>query len=167
MVYRCRILPKLGLLPTMEGSTISSSLTVEDIMKSLNLCVTASICISKQVNCWQYHTRLIADHRVIHPENGFHLQFLQSSVGDCKGTYACVQPHRYTYGNYRNTVANVDASDSRCRCICKIIARDLRLVASRQYRMAVTRPGSRAAVTVSPSLGADLLSCKSQYNRRE
>jgi len=31
-----------------------------------------------------------------------------------KGTYACVQPHRYRYGNYKNTVANVDASDSRC-----------------------------------------------------
>jgi len=41
----------------------------------------------------------------------------------------------------------VDASDSMCRCIGKIIARYLRLVASRLYRMAVTRPGSRAAVT--------------------
>ena len=68
-------------------------------------------------------------------------------ASSCKGTYACVRPHRYTYGNYRNTVANVDASDSRCRCIGKIIARDLRLVASRLYTMAVTRPGSRAAVT--------------------
>jgi len=29
----------------------------------------------------------------------------------------------------------------------KIIARDLRLVASRVYRMAITRPGSRAAIT--------------------
>jgi hypothetical protein len=52
-------------------------------------------------------------------------------------------------GNYRNTVGNVDASDSRCRCIYKIIARDLRLVASRLYRMGVTRPGSRAAITRS------------------
>jgi len=77
----------------------------------------------------------------------------------CKGTYACVRPHRYTYGNYRNTVANVDASDSMCRCIGKIIARDLRLVASRLYRMAVTRPWSRAAVTLTLSLGADLLGC--------
>jgi len=34
----------------------------------------------------------------------------------CKGTYASVRPHRQTCGNYRNTVANVDASDSRCRC---------------------------------------------------
>ena len=39
------------------------------------------------------------------------------------------------------------ASDSMCRCIGKIIARDLRLVASRLYRTAVTRSGSRAAVT--------------------
>jgi hypothetical protein len=77
----------------------------------------------------------------------------------CKGPYACVRPHRYMYGIYWNTVANVDASDSRCICICKNIARDLRLVASRLYRMAVTRPGSRAAMTVSPSLGADLLGC--------
>jgi len=37
-------------------------------------------------------------------------------------------------------VANVDASDSRCRCIGMIITRDLRLVASRLCRMAVTRP---------------------------
>jgi hypothetical protein len=41
----------------------------------------------------------------------------------------------------------VDASDIRCRYIGKIIARDLRLVAGKLYRMAVTRPGSRAAVT--------------------
>ena len=58
-----------------------------------------------------------------------------------KVTYTSVRPRRHTDGNYRNTVANVDASDSRCWCICKIIARDLRLVASRLYRMAVTRPG--------------------------
>jgi hypothetical protein len=61
-------------------------------------------------------------------------------VTGCKGAYACVWSHRYPYGNYRNTVANVDASDSRCRCIGRIIARVLRLVASRLYRMAVTRP---------------------------
>jgi hypothetical protein len=59
----------------------------------------------------------------------------------------------------------VDASESRCRCIGKIIARDLRLVASRLYRMAITLPGSRAAVTVSPSLGSDLLGCI--YRTRE
>ena len=86
---------------------------------------------------------------------------------ECKGTYACVRPHRYTYGNYRNTVANVDASDSRCRCIGKIIARDVRLVASRLYRMAVTRPGSRAAVTLSPSSGADLLGCINRTREKE
>jgi len=51
------------------------------------------------------------------------------------------------YDNYRNTVANVDASDSRCRCIGEIIGRDLRLVASRLNKMAVTQPGSRAAIT--------------------
>jgi len=76
----------------------------------------------------------------------------------CKGTYACVRPHRYTYGNYRNTVANVDTSDSRCRCIGKIIARDLRLVASRLYRM---------AVTLSPSSGADLLGCINRTREME
>jgi len=42
----------------------------------------------------------------------------------------------------------MDAIDSRCRCIGKIIARDLRLVVSRLYKMAVTRPGSHAAVTI-------------------
>jgi len=46
-------------------------------------------------------------------------------------------------------VANVDTSDSRCRCIGKITARDLRLLASRLYRTAVTRPRSRAAVTAT------------------
>jgi hypothetical protein len=74
----------------------------------------------------------------------------------CKGTYACVRPDRYTYGNYRNTVANVDASDSRC--IGKIIARDLRLVASRLYGMAVTRPGSRPAVTLVVRQETDVMS---------
>jgi len=62
------------------------------------------------------------------------------SISSCNGTYACVWDDRYTYCNDRNTVANVDASDSRCRCIAKIIARDLSLVASRLYRKAVTRP---------------------------
>jgi hypothetical protein len=85
----------------------------------------------------------------------------------CKGTYACVRPHRYTYGIYWNTVANVDASDIRCRCIGKIIARDLTLVASRLYRMAVTRPGSPAAITLSSSLGADLLGCISRIRGKE
>jgi len=37
-----------------------------------------------------------------------------------KGTYACVRPHRHMYGDYGNTVANVDVSDSRCRCIVRL-----------------------------------------------
>ena len=45
------------------------------------------------------------------------------------------------------------------RCIGKIIARDLSLVASRLYRMAITRLQSRAAITLSLSLGADHLGC--------
>jgi len=53
------------------------------------------------------------------------------------------------------------------RCIGKIIARDLSLVACRLYRMAVTRPWSRAAVTLSPSLGADLLGCKNCTREKE
>lgn len=40
--------------------------------------------------------------------------------------------------------------------IDKIIARDLSLVASRLYRIAVTRPQTHVAVTLSPYLGADL-----------
>jgi hypothetical protein len=40
-------------------------------------------------------------------------------------------------------VANMDLSDYRCRCIGKIIAKDLRLVASRLYQMGVTRPWTR------------------------
>jgi hypothetical protein len=62
------------------------------------------------------------------------------------------------YGIYWNTVSNVDASDSRCRCIGKIFARDLRLVVSRLYRM---------AVTVSPSVGADLLGCINRIKDKE
>jgi hypothetical protein len=45
------------------------------------------------------------------------------------------------------------------RCIGKIIARDLSLMASRLYRMAVTWPQLCVAVTLSPTLGADLLGC--------
>jgi len=40
-------------------------------------------------------------------------------------------------------VAHVDSSDCKCRCIGKIIARDLKLVASRLYEMRVTRPWTR------------------------
>jgi len=41
----------------------------------------------------------------------------------------------------------MDTSDSMCICIGKIIPRNLRLVASRLSRTAVTRPTSRAAIT--------------------
>jgi hypothetical protein len=85
----------------------------------------------------------------------------------CKGTYAWLRPDRYTYGNYRNLVANVHASDTRCRHIGKIIAWNRRLIASRLYRMAVTRPGSRVAVTLSPSFGADLLGCINCIGEKE
>jgi len=61
----------------------------------------------------------------------------------------------------------VDSSDSKYRCIGKIIARDLSLVASWLYRMAVTRPQSRVAVTLSPSLGADLLGCITVQEKRK
>jgi hypothetical protein len=50
------------------------------------------------------------------------------------------RPHRHRCGNYRNTVANMDASDSRCRCIGKNIARNLRLVVSRLNGNAITQP---------------------------
>ena len=88
----------------------------------------------------------------------------------CKRTYASVLPCRYTYGNYRKPVAKVDASDSRCRCIGKIIAKGLRLILSCRYTMAVARPlgkwhRSRAAGTLSPYLGSDLLGCI--YRTRE
>jgi hypothetical protein len=43
----------------------------------------------------------------------------------------------------------VDSSDSYSRCIDKIFARDLSLVASRLYRMAVTRSQSRVATTIA------------------
>ena len=38
-------------------------------------------------------------------------------------------------------VANVDSTDCRCRCIGMIIGRDLRLVASRLYKMKLPGPG--------------------------
>jgi len=47
----------------------------------------------------------------------------------CKGTYASVRPYRHTYGNYGirlQTWTRVIVN----RCIGKIIARDLSLVAS-------------------------------------
>jgi len=67
-------------------------------------------------------------------------------VATCNAVKATVRARTPVFGLIgirmviRDMVANVDASESRCRCIGKIIARDLRLVASRLYRMAVTRP---------------------------
>ena len=61
----------------------------------------------------------------------------------CKGTYACAWLRRLTCGDWVDMVANVDSSDCRCRCVGKIIARDLRLVASRLYNTGVTRPWTR------------------------
>jgi len=57
-----------------------------------------------------------------------------------KGTYASLWPPRLTCGDYLNMIAKVDVSDIRCRCICRIIVRDIRFVASRVYTMAVTWP---------------------------
>ena len=73
--------------------------------------------------------------------------FATSVQSHCKGPYVYVQSHRYTYGNDLNTVANVDVSDSCCRYIGKIIARDLRHLANQLYRTTVTWPGSHATVT--------------------
>jgi len=84
----------------------------------------------------------------------------------CKGTYASVRPYRHTYGNYGirlQTWTQVIVN----RCIRKIIARDLSLMASRLYRMAVTRPQSCVAVTLSPSSGADLLGCIIRTREKE
>ena len=61
----------------------------------------------------------------------------------------------------------MDASDSRCRYIGKIIARDQRLVASRLYRMAVTRPQVTCCRYSIPSLGADLLGCINRTREKE
>jgi len=49
----------------------------------------------------------------------------------------------------------------------KIIARDLRLVASRLYRMAVTRPRVTCRRNNIPSLGADLLGCINYTREKE
>ena len=64
-----------------------------------------------------------------HPCNGclsghlglyFQSQALQAPLHRCKGMYASTRPRRNTDGNYRNTVAIVDASDTRCRCIVRL-----------------------------------------------
>ena len=79
------------------------------------------------------------------PSSSFTMTLANTSDADLgaphvKGTYVYVRPHRHTYGNYMYTVAQVDSSDIRCRCIGKIIPRDLSHVASGLYIMAVTRP---------------------------
>jgi len=58
------------------------------------------------------------------------------SKSGCKEAYASVRLHR-------DMVANVDSSEYICRRVGKIIARDLRLVASRLYGMGFTRPWTR------------------------
>jgi len=94
---------------------------------------------------------------------GESIPFLQG----CKGTYACVRLYRHTHDNYSYTVPNVDSSDSKWRCIGKIITRDLSLLASRLYRMVVSRPQSRVAVKLSLSSGADLLGCINRTREKE
>ena len=59
----------------------------------------------------------------------------------------------------RDTVADVYGTDSRCGFIGKIFARDLRLVASRLYMMAVTRPWVMYCRYLIPICGADLVGC--------
>jgi len=56
----------------------------------------------------------------------------------CNGAYASVRPYRHTYGNYGIRLQTWTQVIVKW-CIGKIIARDLSLVASRLYRMAVTR----------------------------
>jgi len=50
----------------------------------------------------------------------FQKKYWEGQNINCKGTYASVRPHRHTCGNHWNTVANMDASDSRCRCIVRL-----------------------------------------------
>ena len=54
---------------------------------------------------------------------------------------------------HAKTVATVDSSDCRYRCICLIIARDQRFMLCRVYRRAIARPGSHAAMTVCRTKG--------------
>jgi hypothetical protein len=67
----------------------------------------------------------------------------------------------------RYPVTNVDLSESKYRYTGKIFARDLGLLVSRLYRLAVTRPQSHVVVTLSPSLGADLLCCINNTRDKE
>jgi len=73
----------------------------------------------------------------------FWMSFVPDCVYGCKGVYARVRLCKGLDSNCRVTVAHVDSSDFRGRCVGKIIARDLRLVASRLYKKGVTRPWTR------------------------
>ena len=81
--------------------------------------------------------------------------------------YASVRAYRHTHGTERYTVANVYLCDSKYWCMGKIIPCQLGLVASRLCRMAVTRPQSSVAVTLSLSLGSDLLGCINLTREKE
>ena len=71
------------------------------------------------------------------------------------------------HGTERYTVANVDSSDGKYRCMGKIIPCQLGPVASRLCRMAVTLPQASVAVTLSLSLGSDLLGCINLTREKE
>ena len=62
--------------------------------------------------------------------------------------YSLILCYGEMYSNSRDTVPNVEASDSRRICISKIIAMDLRLVVRELDQMALARPRSGAAVTI-------------------
>jgi len=88
----------------------------------------------------------------------------------CKGEYRHVRPCTARDGNWEDTVAHKDLTDYMCRCVGKIIARDLRLMASQLYKTVLPGPGHvtcSCAVTSSPCLGADLLGCIIPYKSRK
>jgi hypothetical protein len=80
--------------------------------------------------------------------------------------YASVRPNRHNYGNYAIRLQTWTKLIGN-RCIGKNIIRDLSLVVSRLYRMAVTRPESHVTVTLSLSLGAALQGCKNCTKEKE
>ena len=85
----------------------------------------------------------------------------------CKGTYGSVWHRRHTDGNYRNTVANVDASDSRCRYIVWLSLEIEGSWRANYIEWPLPGPGSRAAITLSSSFGTDLLGCINCTKERE
>jgi hypothetical protein len=76
-----------------------------------------------------------------------------------KGTDTSVWPHRRTSGNCRIMVANVDASDSRCRCIVRSLLETYGSWQANIMDWLLPCPGLSAAIWFSPSLGADILGC--------